>query len=172
MSNNDTPPSILQNPVNALYIASYFIQKGIQEGLFVSHLKLQKLIYIAHGWHLAFFNQPLIDSTVEAWQFGPVIPVVYNELKHWGSRDFTFNPIGMSLRHSETFPDTLEVVDGVWHHYKTYKANELVELTHEKGTPWDAVFWGGTYKAPIPDPLTQNYYVGLLEQNKQKNKDY
>ncbi len=37
-----------------------------------------KLVYIAHGWTLALLDRPLIMSTIEAWRYGPVIPVLYD----------------------------------------------------------------------------------------------
>ena len=43
----------------------------------ISPMKLQKLVYYAHAWHLAFLGQPLIREEVQAWKFGPVIPDVY-----------------------------------------------------------------------------------------------
>jgi uncharacterized phage-associated protein len=51
----------------------------------ISPMKLQKLIYYAHAWHLAFLGQPLIKEEVQAWKFGPVIPDVYFEFKECGN---------------------------------------------------------------------------------------
>jgi len=44
-------------------------------------MKLQKLVYYAHGWHLALNNEPLIDEQVECWQYGPVISSLFHEFK-------------------------------------------------------------------------------------------
>jgi len=52
-------------------------------------LKLQKLIYYAHGWHLALRDQPLIDELIEAWEYGPVVPNVYHEFKEFGNQPIT-----------------------------------------------------------------------------------
>jgi len=72
---------------SALAVANYFIKKGIDTKKSVSPMKLQKLVYFAHGWRLALYNSPLIDEAIQAWQYGPVIPGIYHEFKHYGNRD-------------------------------------------------------------------------------------
>jgi uncharacterized phage-associated protein len=53
-------------------IANEFIRRGLQEGRAFNQMELQKLVYIAHGWCLAFSGQPLTGDRPEAWDFGPV----------------------------------------------------------------------------------------------------
>ena len=47
-------------------------------------MKVQKLVYFAHGWHLGITKKPLINEQVEAWPYGAVIPSLYDYLKQWG----------------------------------------------------------------------------------------
>ena len=42
----------------------------------MTNMKVQKLVYIAHGFTLAMCDEPLISSHVHAFQWGPVIPVL------------------------------------------------------------------------------------------------
>jgi uncharacterized phage-associated protein len=44
----------------------------------------KKLLFYTHGWHLAITGQPAIDQPFEVWQWGPVVPRVYHELKKYG----------------------------------------------------------------------------------------
>ena len=75
-------------PINRTYdpiaVANFFIQKSIETGLEVTPMKLLKLVYIAHGWSLGLFGEPLIDEAVVAWTYGPVIPDLYKVLKDYG----------------------------------------------------------------------------------------
>ena len=73
----------------ATIIALAFVKKGIEEGNFVTQMKLQKLVYFAHGYHLAKYKEPLIKEEFQAWQFGPVIPKIYQEYKYYGSNPIT-----------------------------------------------------------------------------------
>lgn len=63
----------MKKPYPAVAIANYWIKCGRQEKIKLSLLQLIKLTYIAHGWHLAYYQQPLIDEAVEAWYYGPMI---------------------------------------------------------------------------------------------------
>ena len=44
----------------------------------MSHLKLQKLLYYAEAYHLAYFEESLIKQEFEAWSHGPVCREVFD----------------------------------------------------------------------------------------------
>ena len=64
-----------------LLIASKFIQLGIDQGRPITPMKLQKMLYLAHGIHLAAYDRPLLKEPIEAWSYGPIIPDVYQNFK-------------------------------------------------------------------------------------------
>ena len=66
-------------------VANYFIDLANAKKIQITPMKLQKLIYFAHGWHLAIIGEPLIDECVQAWSYGPVIDSIYHEFKEYGS---------------------------------------------------------------------------------------
>lgn len=70
-------------------VANYFLDKAREDGVDLSPMKLQKLIYFAHGWHLAIYGEPLIDESVEAWAWGPVISSIYHDFKKYGRDPIT-----------------------------------------------------------------------------------
>lgn len=39
-------------------------------------IKLYKLCYFAHGWHLAWTGKPLFREELQAWVYGPVSPLL------------------------------------------------------------------------------------------------
>jgi len=43
--------------------------------------KLQKLCYFSYAWYLTFFGQKLFVQQFEAWEKGPVCPVLYEKYK-------------------------------------------------------------------------------------------
>src|ERR1700691_5661883 len=66
----------------ALDIAKWFINVTDREsGDDITHLKVQKLVYYAQGWALAYFDKPFFDEAMEAWVHGPVTPTVWENLK-------------------------------------------------------------------------------------------
>ena len=136
----------------ALGIANYFLGLANRDGETLPQLKLQKLIYLAHGWTLAILDRPLILEKVEAWERGPVIRVVYDAFKHFGRHPIDepakiFTGIFRDELQFE-LPPTIEpsdqktraLVEKVWETYKPYSGATLSARTHEDGTPWDRVW--------------------------------
>lgn len=57
-------------------------------GWSVSNLQLQKILYISHMYNLGVTEgDPLITDNFEAWDYGPVIPTLYHEVKGFGSKE-------------------------------------------------------------------------------------
>ena len=52
----------------------------------MSNLELQKILYIAHMYHLGTGQGRLIDEDFEAWQYGPVAPKLYRHVKRFASK--------------------------------------------------------------------------------------
>jgi uncharacterized phage-associated protein len=126
-------------------VANEFIE--LAGGRDLSPMKLQKLVYFAHGWYLAITDKALIQEDVEAWQFGPVIPELYQEFKHYGSGDVSRPSLELGgggrfvprIAHLQEDPDAeraMEVIRSVWEHYGRYSAIKLSNATHMAGTPW------------------------------------
>jgi uncharacterized phage-associated protein len=123
-------------PYSPLSAANFFIKKGLECGRPVDPLKLQKLVYFAHGWHLAVVGRPLINENIEAWQYGPVSPTVYHEFKHYGR-----SPVMRQVPVSDECPsitdqNTLSVLEKVWSLYSNFTGIQLSNLSHTEGSPW------------------------------------
>lgn len=149
------------NTLPAITVANYFVQKGLDENdRELTPMKVLKLSYIAHGWHLALFDAPLLAESPQAWQYGPVIPSIYRAFKPYGNQTITapyFN--GETI----TNPQTLKFLNRIWEVYKGYSGWQLSAITHQAGTPWSIVQAGG-YNAPIPDHIIAEHYKQLAQQ--------
>ncbi len=156
----------------AAAVANAFLQMADAEGRPLTHMQLQKLVYITHGWHWAVTGRPLIAESVEAWKYGPVIPELYELLKQFGREPVTA-PLswwdGESGAWRTTVPqfpaDSTEVIGRVWGAYKHLNGLQLSTLTHQKETPW-YVMAGELpeYKRRglvIPERLIQEHYVEI-----------
>lgn len=51
----------------------------------LTHLELQKLLYLSHMMYLGTYKKPLVKGSFEAWAYGPVHPVLYHKAKIFGS---------------------------------------------------------------------------------------
>jgi len=145
---------------SALSVAQTFLDLAREEGKPMTNMQLQKLVFFAHGVSLAGLDQPLIDGDIKAWNFGPVIPKLYNKLKKYGLSEITEDLMGP---HDEQRPDNdpsaMRAIKAVWNTYKNYDAWELSELSHRQGSPWDIV-WNerGERFQQIPEDVIKAYY--------------
>ena len=73
-------------PYPAAAVANSFldIAKVAEES--VDPMKVQKLVYFAHGWHLGYDRGALSTELAQAWRWGPVFPDLYHAVKIWGNR--------------------------------------------------------------------------------------
>ncbi|MBN2019424.1 MAG: SocA family protein [Sedimentisphaerales bacterium] len=139
-------------------IANYFLRKGFEANIPITHLKLQKLVYFAHGWHLAIYKKPLIDEVIEAWPFGPVICSLYHIYKIYGK-----DPIDSLLPKKEANQSIDEItkalLDKVWETYGRISSTDLANMTHTKDGPWYQTWIGRQRKgAEIQDNIIMHYF--------------
>ena len=75
------PPHIY----SALTIADWIINKHLEKDRYpVDALRLQKLVYLSFGWFWAVYKKDLFEDEIQAWKYGPVIPLVYYAYRHKG----------------------------------------------------------------------------------------
>lgn len=122
--------------VDAIVAANRFIELGNADGNPIDPMKLQKLVYIAHGWSLAEDDSPLIREQVEAWPYGPVVPSLYSAFKSYRSANIEA-PVPVPPVFPQIDNASGEVVNRVWGKYGHWTAIQLSMLTHEQGYAWD-----------------------------------
>jgi uncharacterized phage-associated protein len=140
------------------------IAKG--SGIELSNLQLQKLLYIAHGYLLAWKNKPMFSDEISAWKYGPVIHSVYNEFKSYGAEKIPVGPVESGV----TDDDVIQTLSGILKLYGDRDAMALVTLTHQPKTPWHKVWEidGGRQQlfAQIPDELIKDHYRRVITDPK------
>lgn len=162
-------------------VANHILDLAEAEGVEITPMKLQKLVYFAHGWHLAILNSPLINEQVECWKYGPVIRSLFHEFKEFGLDPITRRAVE---HHFESDPasrrfkawsstaelhnpseETLGLIKDVWQVYKIYSAVKLSNMTHLPDTPWTEInekYQGNPPKGTdIPQELIQAYFQNL-----------
>ncbi|GAB5466825.1 MAG: hypothetical protein Kapaf2KO_22610 [Candidatus Kapaibacteriales bacterium] len=150
-------------------VANYFIGKALDSGESLSVTKVLKLVYIAHGWHLAIYNSPLIQDEIQAWKYGPVIPALYAKIKY--KADFT-SIIEVDGTPNLPFPEDYDFLGRIWEVYSKFTAGQLSTATHLVDTPWDQV-WNkddgkSKREALISNDLIKEHYKAKLDANKAK----
>lgn len=123
----------------------------ISQGLSVSPLKLQKLLYYQQAWHMVFFGRhnQLFDDIPEAWVNGPVYPLIYRQYKDCvpGMCDH-LRPEHFGVDQEHVLPALAELNDVLGLHeeeqrlfqsvmalYGAKTQNQLILVTHAE-QPW------------------------------------
>lgn len=148
-------------------VCDYIILFMEEEGLFLNVVKLQRLLYVAYAWHLAFHGQkPLFSEHFEAWKFGPVCRTIHWRFK---GRPSFYSPITVADR---WFSDPAEILttlslserehlDNILNIYGDMTSLELEEMLQYED-PWRLVRAGladgENSSRIIPDDVIYAYY--------------
>ena len=171
-------------------VANYFLDLGKRDKKGITPLMVQKLVYMAHGYHLAFTakhddpaGEPLVDDEfAEAWQYGPVFPSLYHEFKRFGGdpitepaedTDIIFENERLQVTSEipKVNPDdnfVCTLLDNVWEVYRGYTGYELSSITHKDGSPWDSTIKEGEgfKNTHINNEVIRDYYFNLIGGDK------
>lgn len=146
---------------DAKAVANEFILLANKDGhRKLTNMQLQKLVYIAHGFNLAVLGESLFADRVYAWEFGPVIPALYDDLKVYGAGEVKKRLYTKTGRIKEDRPEW-KVIRAVWNSYGKYSGIELSAMTHKVGSPWYQKYKAGR-RNEIPNDTIEEYYRQLL----------
>jgi len=115
-------------------IAEFFLQiaESQEEEEPITHLKLQKLMYYAQGYHLVAYGGPLFEESLKAWDHGPVVPELYSVYQKHGAKPIPAEGTNLDLELSEEERDFLKEI---WELYGQFSAWKLRNMTHSE-FPW------------------------------------
>lgn len=143
----------IRDPYAATDIAQWFINRaacdvGAKGGEYLTHLKLQKLLYYAQGCYLAVEGRPLFNDKIYCWTHGPVVFNVYHEFKQYGDKIIDeVSPINID-------DHTGSILEQVYDIFGAYSALKLREMTHNEAP------WKNTEKdKEISLDLIQSYFI-------------
>lgn len=116
---------------SSLYIAREFVKLGVLRYATSDATRLMRMVYIAHGYYLAWYDRPLISEDVEAWECGPVIPALHTCLER--GRTIALSRLDGDCVLTEEEKEHIEKI------FKAFNAHTLEQLEWhaccEKG-PW------------------------------------
>ncbi len=101
----------------------------------ITNLKAQKLLYYAQGISLAKTGKPIFDEDFIAWQHGPVIPGLYDELKTFGRSQIELED---DLDLDKFSDEQIDLLISVYKTYGQFSAWKLRDMTHREA-PWKNV---------------------------------
>ena len=155
---------------DVLSVAASMVARELE----MTSMRLQKLLYYAHGCHLASHGTPLFSDRIEAWSNGPVVRTVFSEHRGWKTLRHPWPGPGRASGSDALNPhesDTLEIVQQA---LADFSADDLVASTHEEA-PWrdargelpdDA--WSN---AAISDTSISEFFTAALMSRNEPSQD-
>ncbi|WP_457492163.1 Panacea domain-containing protein [Tardiphaga sp. P5_C7] len=114
----------------------------------VTNLALQKILYMAHMVHLGRTGQRLVEAEFQAWDYGPVEPNLYRQVRMFGNR-----AIQDIFYFAAPVEGTAEAatLDEACQYLISKSPGELVAMTHWQQGAWARHYVPGARAIPIPD---------------------
>jgi uncharacterized phage-associated protein len=147
--------------LNSVTVANRLLANAKTDGRTLTPLQILKLVYLAHAWSLGLYARPLITDEIQAWQYGPVIPSLYDRMK-----DYRGNPVTAPLptfQNESLSPSQSRLIEQVNDLYGDMTGPELSRITHAPGSPWSQVYEPGKFGIPISNDIIRDHYKRLAE---------
>ena len=126
--------------VTSLSAANNILYRAQKEGVSMTPMKLQKMLYLLYARYLYESGDPLFSGRFEVWKYGPVEPLVYDHFKNFGAAPIdeyaNADNEGFLMINEDKSPLFKRCLDTVWRLYGNEMAWQLVNLTHQEGTAW------------------------------------
>jgi uncharacterized phage-associated protein len=127
-------------------VANAILDLADQAGIEVTPLKLQKLIYFAHGHSLRTRGHELVFNSFLAWDHGPVVQVAYKQFsdlrhrkidrrarwKNFATSNFEIACAQLSVEEMTCLSDAMSI-------YGPVDAYTLSKMSHAPNGPWSIV---------------------------------
>lgn len=135
----------------AEFIAMYSNRKGYQ----MNNLKLQKVLYFVQAEFLVRTNgmKPCFKDKIEAWDFGPVVPVVYHLYSFWGNMQipyFGYEGVDdIPMEEKKVIRDVVDFCD-------KYSGTELLKIVQNQ-SPWKCAYGRGKHTEVTNDSIYEYF---------------
>lgn len=150
---------------SALDVSKYIICIAQRNGDIITNLKLQKLLYYAQAWYLVNNNNSkLFEDDIEAWQYGPVVPKVYNEFKSFGRKPIILD-CDLERDFQNLSEDDKHYLNEFCEAFFRFSATELVAMTHQE-KPWIEAINNGV-RSIINTDTMYKFYTDMLNNGQE-----
>lgn len=143
---------------DTLAVADYIVKYSNEHDYIISNLKLHKIMYFIQAGFLVTRGKQCFRDDIEAWNFGPVIPVVYYSYLPFGGTHIPY--LGNRARSNYTFKDDdRKLIEETIDACHKYSSAELIDITcHQK--PFTDVYNSYVTNAINLDTLRDYFSTG------------
>lgn len=122
-------------------VANYILRYYNGKDVWISNLKLQKILYFLQAQFMVSRGYPLFSDPIQAVDWGPMIESVYHNYKIFGAAS-------IPIIHEEKYPYDIDgedtvLIGEVLDYVEPYSATTLLSFIHNQ-TPWKKAYYGGS----------------------------
>ena len=120
-------------------VANYILRYYNSKDVWISNLKLQKILYFLQAQFMVSRGYPLFSDPIRAVDWGPMIENVYHNYKIFGSAS-------IPVIHEEKYPYDIDgkdmlLIAEVLDYMEPYSATTLLSFIHNQ-PPWKNAYYG------------------------------
>jgi len=115
----------------------------------LTQLSVHKGLYLAHMTYLGkTAGCPLVSEEFQAWDYGPVLPSLYHDLKMFGRKPVKNVSWSSATAGGER---EIEVLDSIGNQIRNIPSSALVHFTHDPNGAWAKHYRPGARGIVIPN---------------------
>jgi len=144
-------------------IANRFLDLGIANDQIIQQMRLQKLVFFAHGWHLAIYDSEFTTDKPEAWELGPIYVSLFVATSIYGCQPIKDRLLPAGEDRINATQDSL--IKRVFEVYRGLNEFELVAQTHKRNSPWHQVYSKhGEKRCVIPPRSIKEHFFAIGQE--------
>lgn len=121
-------------------VANYILRYYNDKDVWISNLKLQKILYFLQAQFLVSKGTPLFSDPIKAVDWGSMIESVYHNYKIFGSAS-------IPVLNADKYPCYIQdedaiIINSVLDYLEPYSATSLLSFIHNQ-TPWKMAYYNG-----------------------------
>lgn len=175
-----------ERPLDPRSLANYILVVRRHFGFETTNLELQKIAYFCYAKYLVSYNTKLCEGFFEAWEHGPVHPMLYRDFKQFGAEPILKKAESVNLLTGEVVvvappSDTrrrTHIAETVLQ-LRGLTASQLRRKTHAPGGPWHSVWQSARVNLAsqiiIPDNVIReafNRHILVADQEEREETSY
>ena len=130
----------------------------------ITNIELHKILYLCHVMYAGTYKSPLFKEDFEAWDYGPVLPTLYEKMKCFGA-EVIFDIFGVAplIKSDPSEKKEYDIIEKYGKVFYGYTPSELINITHCRKGAWDKNYKSGVRGIIIPFEDILQEYVELYE---------
>jgi uncharacterized phage-associated protein len=131
---------------NPIHVSNNFLVRSFEQGVYITPMKLQKMLYFLYRDYLKETDIPLFAERFSAWKYGPVLESVYYTFKDYGNQGITQYggyPGPVYSAKEDNNGQLRALLNDLWEICKPYNGIYLSRLTHRPECAWYKAWTNG-----------------------------